>query len=163
MSNKLFHNQTTTNMRVIKNIYIPFVEKHHTAEFISNVFRKNNIAEVSQVYLLPYYDSNKYNRAFIGIKSWFDTEVAYNFIKKLKSRNLEARIIYQDDNWWTVQANKLPNKIQKTPHKRVFIKKLTHFVPVNVEKTQKLTGIVDDLKLNSDFDGYLREIDYHRQ
>ena len=151
-------------MPVIKNIYIPLVEKKFAAEYIAEVFRKNNIAEVSQVYLLPYYDSKKYNRAFIGIKTWMDTEVAYNFIKKLRAPNLEARIVYQDDNWWSVLINKLPTKILKPRNKRVYVvKRRTHFVPVNVEKTKQLVGIVDDLKMDLEFDGYLREMENYRQ
>lgn len=95
-------------MTPIANIYIPRIESVYNAEFIANVFDKNDIAQVSKVYIEPYKthsgknEVNKYNRVYIAIKSWHETESAYNFINRLRNPTHEARIIYSDDNWWPV-------------------------------------------------------------
>ena len=41
--------------------------------------------------------------AFIEVAEWCDQEAAYNLIKKIKNPNIEARIIYEDDQWWAVE------------------------------------------------------------
>jgi hypothetical protein len=41
--------------------------------------------------------------AYIEVAEWCDREAAYNLIRKIKRPDVEARIIYEDDNWWTVE------------------------------------------------------------
>ena len=41
--------------------------------------------------------------AFIEVAEWCDQEAAYNLIRKIKNPNIEARIIYEDDQWWAVE------------------------------------------------------------
>jgi hypothetical protein len=41
--------------------------------------------------------------AYIEVAEWCDREAAYNLIRKIKNPNVEARIVYEDDNWWTVE------------------------------------------------------------
>lgn len=97
-------------MNVISSIYIPHIDTEINAKFIADVFDKNSIAEVSSIYIEPY-KSHVYNRAYIGIKTWHDTEAAFNFIGQLRNPNREARIVYSDDNWWAVYINKYPAKL----------------------------------------------------
>ena len=103
-------------MNAITSIYIPRIENVFNAEFIADVFNRNGIAQVSRVYIEPYKSIiknglNGYNRAYIGIKSWHDTEAAFNFIARLRNPSREARIVYSDDNWWPVDINKYPTKL----------------------------------------------------
>ena len=41
--------------------------------------------------------------AYIEVAEWCDREAAYNLIRKIKDPRKEARIVYEDDNWWTVE------------------------------------------------------------
>ena len=41
--------------------------------------------------------------AYIEVAEWCDREAAYNLIRKIKRPDIEARIVYEDDNWWTVE------------------------------------------------------------
>ena len=41
--------------------------------------------------------------AYIEVAEWCDRESAYNLIRKIKRPDIEARIVYEDDNWWTVE------------------------------------------------------------
>lgn len=113
-------------MKPITSIYIPRIESEIDANFIANVFDKNGIAQVSSIYIEPYKNS-VYNRAYIGIKLWHDTESAFNFIAQLHNPIREARFVYMDDNWWPVYINKYPAKLASS--KRV----LTLFEEKHVE------------------------------
>lgn len=107
-------------MNAITSIYIPRIENVFNAEFIADVFNRNGIAQVSRVYIEPYKsimtNGLKYNRAYIGIKTWHDTEAAFNFIERLRNPTREARIFYGDDNWWQVDVNKYPHKLTSNKH-----------------------------------------------
>lgn len=103
-------------MSPISSIYIPHVEKKYTAEFIAEVFLKNGIAKVSRVAIETYKnnintDLDKYKQAYVEIESWCETETAYNFIQRLKTPFLEARLVYEDDFWWSVEINNFPEKL----------------------------------------------------
>jgi len=153
-------------MNAITSIYIPRIETVFNAEFIANVFDSNGIAQVSRVYIEPYKNHlNKYNRAYIAIKSWYDTEAAYSFIKRLRNSRHEARIIYSDDNWWPVNINNNINKL--TSKKRVLTlfeekqlednlstttvdgDELEEFIQVNAEKTKLLRNIIANFKVST--------------
>ncbi len=92
-------------MNAIKSLYIPHVEKRFNAEYIADVFNKNALAQVSRVYLKSNFN---YNRVYIEIESWNETEAAYSFIQRLRNPGAEARLVYSDDNWWAVEINRYP-------------------------------------------------------
>ena len=77
------------------------------SEYIANAFWSQNIAQVSSIVLLPYLKNNKLcQMAYIEISSWCDSEVAYNFIRRLKVLEGEARINHNlNEDWWAVQIN----------------------------------------------------------
>ena len=91
----------------IKNLMINCVESEYTHEYIANVFWRQGIAQVEQITLIPYIKNSDEicNIAYIGIYEWFDTESAFNFIKRLNSPEGESRIVHYDDNWWPVHLN----------------------------------------------------------
>lgn len=93
-------------MSSVKNLMIHGVEEHITQDYIASVFWKNKLAKVSSVTLMPYLKNNKiYQLAYITVGEWCDNESTYNFIKRLKNDIVEARVIYEDDNWWSVELN----------------------------------------------------------
>lgn len=103
-------------MNAITSLYIPCVEKTINVEFIANSFDKMGIAKVSRISIESIKcssprRSNEYNRVYIGINSWHDTEAAYNFIQRLRDPRVEARFNYGDDNWWPVSINLYPHKL----------------------------------------------------
>ena len=100
-------------MNPITSLYISKIEKQFNAEFILNVFDKNGIAKLSKILLEPHKKNEKYNGAFIEVKEWCDTEAAFNFIFRLRHPIREARIVYFQDNWWSVEINKFPYILNK--------------------------------------------------
>lgn len=90
----------------IKSLMIQCVEAEYTAEYIANVFWKQNIAQVNSVTLIPYIkNAEVYQTAYIEISCWCDSEISYNFIKRLNSYSKESRLVYCSDCWWPVQIN----------------------------------------------------------
>jgi hypothetical protein len=170
-------------MNTITNLYISKVEKKITAEFISNIFEKNGIAKVSKILLENRKNNEKYNRAFIEIKDWCDTEMAFNFIMRLRNPIREARIVYSEDNWWSVEINRFPHTISKMCEN---CRVLTVFrdnysfddfddddvstsaviypePTIDYEKTRQLKALIygykdaDEMEEAEQFDGYLHE------
>ena len=93
-------------MSTITSLVIPCVEMQYTAEYIVNVFWNQGIAQVSNVTLIPYPTNTEYlQMAYIYIDSWCDTEVAYNFLQRLKDTNKETRLVHSSEDWWPVEAN----------------------------------------------------------
>jgi hypothetical protein len=106
-------------MTAIKSLYIPRVEKYFNAEFIADLFSKNGLAQVSKVFIEPYKNNINhvnYNRVYIQIDHWHETEAAYSFIQRLRNPSTETRLIYSDDNWWVVNIN---NTFKFNSNKRV--------------------------------------------
>ena len=102
-------------MKPITTLYIPHVELKYDALYIANVFDKNDIALVSKIAFEPYKNKSiSYNKVYIEIEGWHDSEVAFNILTKLRNTNYETKIIHSDDNWWIVEVNKYPHKISNT-------------------------------------------------
>ena len=93
-------------MSTITSLVIPCVEMCYTAEYIANVFWTQGIAQVSNITLIPYPTNTEYLQvAYIYIGTWCDTEVAYNFLQRLKDMNKETRLVHTSENWWPVAFN----------------------------------------------------------
>ena len=173
-------------MTAINSIYISCIEPEYNADFIANVFERNGIAQVSMVYIEPEIIKNNcgYNRAYIAIHSWHETEAAYNFIERLRNPSREARMVYKDDNWWTVFINK--NKLKLTRTKRVLTvfkekplaeelttlicddassscDELDNFVHIDAEKTRVLRNVISAFKDEANMADYLREMNCLRE
>ena len=90
----------------INSLMICNVESQHTAEYMANVFWNQNIARVSSITLIPYLKETKnLQMAYIEVEHWCDTEVAYNFLQRLKVPEGEARLVHLVDEWWPVRIN----------------------------------------------------------
>jgi len=166
-------NLNEVKMSEITSLYIPRIDSHINAEFIADIFNRNGIAQVSRVYIEPhntiqnscYNCIDNYDCAYIAIKSWHDTEAAYNFIERLRSPSHEARLVYSNDDWWVVDINTKPDKLAS--NKRVltiFEEKcddlsinalacdgLDKFVCIDEKKTALLRNIVSNFKKQSDY------------
>lgn len=73
-----------------------------------------------------------YNRVYIGIEYWLDTEVAYNFITRLRNPSVETRFIHDEANelWWVVQINKFPHKLVNSGRQK---RTITTFKPWHLD------------------------------
>jgi hypothetical protein len=131
-------------MTTITSIYIPKIDTRFNAEFIAEIFDKNYIAVVSRIYIEPCKtimknnETNKFNRAYVDINSWYDSESAYNFIECIKNPFKEARIVYGHNSWWKAEINNYPEKLYTNT--RV----LTVFKDANIDEDElSTTAIVD--------------------
>ena len=87
----------------ISSIVISRIEPKYTAEYIANVLWNRNIARVSTITLYPYFQGpDVFHRAYINIAAWVDSEIAYNFIQRLKDDSKKTRIVHHDEFWWPV-------------------------------------------------------------
>ena len=162
-------------MNAVTSLYIPHVEKHYNAEYIADIFSKNGLAKVSRVYIEPYKTNinnrSNYNRAYIQIDSWHETEAAYCFIKRLRNPRIEARVFHSGDDWWAVDINRYPSVFNTNNRVlTVFTKsnevdevdescsnvavgdveedEAEEFVTIDAEKTKMLRDIVAKFKEN---------------
>jgi hypothetical protein len=96
-------------MNVIKSIFIPCVDSIYDANYITDALYLNGIATIGKITLLPFTKkTGTYNRAYVDICEWHETESAYNFVNGLRSNTREVRFVHNDDNWWTFEINKKP-------------------------------------------------------
>jgi hypothetical protein len=87
-----------------QTLFIHRIESKYSAEYIANTLWNQNLAQVSSIVLVPIVSSDfTYQRAYIKIENWCDSETAYNFIRRLNNITIETRIVHADDNWWPVQ------------------------------------------------------------
>ena len=102
-------------MSAITSLYIAHVEKQYNAEFIADLFSRSDLAQVSRVFIEPYKSNNinrsNYNRVYVQIDFWHESEAAYSFIRRLRNPSAEARLVYSGDNWWAVDINRYPSKL----------------------------------------------------
>jgi len=90
----------------IRSIIIQNIEAGITAKFVAQTLFRQGYAETKAITLIPYLKNGVvYKTAYVDIANWADSEVAYNFIKRLNNDALEARICYSDDDWWVVTTN----------------------------------------------------------
>lgn len=90
------------------NLIVSGIQIHHNAEYIANTFWNQNIAQIKSIILTPYlHNSTFYQTAYIHIQTWCDTEIAYNFIKRLQDKRKVTKIVHYVDDWWPVSINRM--------------------------------------------------------
>jgi|SaaInlStandDraft_2_1057019.scaffolds.fasta_scaffold105659_2 hypothetical protein len=90
-------------MNKITSIVLNNVEAGVKYKYIRNVLKKQQIASAGNIKII---NSRKgYNNILIDIKKWHDTEVAYNFIKRIGNPSKEGRFVHSEDNWWAVRVH----------------------------------------------------------
>lgn len=150
-------------MTTITTIYIPKIDIKFNAEFIAEIFDRNGIAEISRIYIEPCAiiiknkECNQFNRAYIEIKCWYDTETAYNFIECIKNPCKEARIVYGHNSWWKAEINNFPEKLYTKT--RV----LTVFKDNNIDEDNlSTTAIADPYSCYKNTNKYKKKVHYMR-
>lgn len=98
-------------------LMISNIDTAFSAVYIGDMFWTQCIAQVSSITLIPYLTTlGNRHTAIIEIRQWCETEVAYNFIQRLKMYEGEARLVYMDEQWWPVNATTVANKYINDPY-----------------------------------------------
>jgi hypothetical protein len=80
-----------------------------THQGIQELFYKNNIADVSEVTILPeFVQGQLINRAYIQVEAWHESEAAFNFIKEMQSKRgaIISSSEEEYENFCIVKTNK---------------------------------------------------------
>ena len=88
-------------------IYIPAITKNWAnKKKIKDIFEKLQIGIIDRIYIRK----NGYNnyKAFIYFKTWFDTLQNRNIQSKMFNPKLEAKLVYDDPNYWVLLRCKNP-------------------------------------------------------
>lgn len=112
--------------RLITSLYLPCVENKYNAYDIASVFDYSGIAQIG---IVSIERNGFYNRVYLGVECWHDTEIAYNFIMRLKNPSIEAKIIHnvEAELWWVVRVNKFEHKLSGAGRQK---RSITTFTPV---------------------------------
>jgi len=99
--------QQTVNPKL--SIYIPHITHHNaTEEFIKYIFKTLNIADVNRVDFQDHI--NQVDKiAFVHMNQWYTNVVVEHLQSKIIDDNQEARIVYDDPNYWILRPNKQVN------------------------------------------------------
>lgn len=86
----------------INNITIAHVPNDRAV--IAIMLEYLGLLKCKKMCVMPDFQRNQLcYSAYIEVAEWCDREAAYNLIRKIKDPRKEARIVYEDDNWWTVE------------------------------------------------------------
>jgi hypothetical protein len=106
----------------------------YTHQGIQELFYKNNIADVTEVTILPeFVQGQLINRAYIQVEAWHESEAAFNFIKEMQSKR-GAIISSSDDeyeNFCIVKTNKNKTTTNKINQKTTTSKYTKHFQSIS--------------------------------
>ena len=118
------------------SLMIPCVESRFTAEYIANAFWNQHIAQVKTITLIPYLKNTvTFQLAYVVIENWCDSEVAYNFIKRLQKAQGEGegegevRLIHRTDEWWPIQLSSYNYNTEKNT---ISFPSSFFFVPIDI-------------------------------
>ena len=84
-------------------LYIPNVNKKINAEFICNMFKKLNIANVSYIHLQR--TDRLHNAATVYMDYWYNNQCVENLQDKVNNQDQQARLIYDDPDHWLLFNN----------------------------------------------------------
>jgi hypothetical protein len=92
--------KTTT---MISHVIISHVPNN--ASTIALTLRKLGILIPQKICVMPEFNGKvQFYRAYIEVKQWFyNSKIVDNLIARIQDPSKEARIVYSDDNWWTIE------------------------------------------------------------
>ena len=94
------------------SIYVPIMKSEIDEVYIKETFDKLNLGIVKRVDFVDIENesnNNEFKKAFIHFNSWEITNPAtVNFMSKVKDANLQAKIVYDEPNYWICLPNKNP-------------------------------------------------------
>jgi hypothetical protein len=89
------------------SLYIPYLQRNVTEEMIKTVFLEQKIGIIKRVDFIPKLNKKNqlYNCAFLHFESWFENEKNIKLQLRLKNTEIDTRIIYQANWFWTIKEN----------------------------------------------------------
>jgi hypothetical protein len=145
------------------SLFIPCIESKYSAEYIANTLWNQKLAQVSSIVLVPIVISDfTYQKAYIKIERWYDSEIAYNFINRLNKQSIETRIVHRDDDWWPVEMLK-SNIIFDSHYDNITTFNQEYFVKNKIFEEQKDSTKEDEAKEEEKKEDIIIEImDYYQ-
>lgn len=114
----------------INNITIAHVPNDRAV--IAMLLEYLGLLKTRKICVMPDFRRNQLcYTAYIEVAEWCDREAAYNLITKIKNPRKEARIVYEDDNWWVVE--KTTEEDLKYTKCDAFAQWTTKFKPATIE------------------------------
>lgn len=113
--------KTNTTFYEINNnlsIYIPHILKEYANfEYIKTIFHNLGIGEVMRIDFIThsYFQDDKV--AFIHMDKWYNNNMVQNLQSKIMNDNEDAKLVYDDPNYWSLLQNKRP--IQDSYFKKI--------------------------------------------
>jgi hypothetical protein len=137
-----------------------------THQGIQELFYKNNIADVSEVTILPeFIQGQLINRAYIQVEAWHESEAAFNFIKEMQSKR--GAIITDDEyeNFCIVKTNKTNQKQnnQKTTNQKTTNQKTTNQKTTNQSKYTRHFQSISKQIMEAQIQEYEAELEQEMQ
>jgi hypothetical protein len=87
---------------MLSNITIAHVP--NDANKIALIFENLGLFKTKKICVFPEFSGkSRFYRAYVEVEEWCDREMAYNLIKRIKNPRQEARVVYDDDDWWAVE------------------------------------------------------------
>ena len=83
------------------SLCIPLIENNITKKHIKNVLNKYKFGKINRIDLISV---NKYKRAFIHYKYWYNNNQS-KYIQDLLSKDLDFKIIYKYPWFWKCMKN----------------------------------------------------------
>ena len=133
-------------------IYIPNISKKIQSDFISDLFKKLNIAKVGYVHLQEI--DNLHNAATVYMDCWHNNQCVENLQEKINNPNLQARLIYDDPEYWVLynkaelfqESTSLADKITHLENK---LDKTNEMLEVQTKELQSLSKSFEQLSSGS--------------
>jgi hypothetical protein len=96
-------------------LYIPSLFDAVNEKRIIQIFEILRIGQVSYVDIIQKQNKygDAYKSAYIHFDMWFDNNTTKNLQMKLNKKDGEARIIYDEPNYWIIQKSSIPNKLSQ--------------------------------------------------
>lgn len=97
------------------SLYIPSLFDAVNEKRIIQIFEILRIGQVSYVDIIQKQNKygDVYKSAYIHFDMWFDNNTTKNLQMKLNKKDGEARIIYDEPNYWIIQKSSIPNKLSQ--------------------------------------------------
>lgn len=154
------------------SMYIPYVTSDKN--FIQNIIEDSGFGKVKRVDCVSRGAFEPTSMAFIHMEYWENSQLVENFQERIKNSEKEARIVYDDPNYWIVLPNK--NPISDEGNERIlnmqdqiesldsaynqlydYCKNLRWYINLHEANIEYLCKEIASLKENNSSEGYISD------
>jgi hypothetical protein len=84
--------------------YVTIAHVPNDANKVAYHLEKCGLFKTKAICVFPEFNGKtQFYRAYVEVAEWCDREMAYNMIQRIKNPRVEARLVYNDDDWWSVE------------------------------------------------------------